>query len=115
MFRRLIIILLAVWLSLAYSCGPKKQNKKPNTRTVPTEQVAIEDFNRLGENLQEFLYKNGKPLKDWPFKEWGYRLVENNMVFKMPRGIRITGVVLREFLSIEQVNHYDFNKPVWNM
>ena len=61
----------------------------------------------VGEKLQEFLSKNGRPLKGWPFKEWGWRLVDNQMVFKMPNGIRITGEVLKEFLSLDHVNHYD--------
>ena len=106
MFRRLIILLLTVLLSYACSCGPKKQHKEILTETVSKEQVVTEDFNKIGEKLQEFL-STGKPLKGWPFKEWGWRLVDNQMVFKMPNGIRITGEVLKEFLSLDHVNHYD--------
>lgn len=107
MFRRFIIILLTVLLSYACSCGPKKLHKEIITETVSKEQVATEDFDKVGEKLQEFLSKNGRPLKGWPFKEWGWRLVDNQMVFKMPNGIRITGEVLKEFLSLDHVNHYD--------
>ena len=74
---------------------------------VSKEQVATEDLNRVGEKLHEFLTRNGKPLKGWPFKEWGWRLVGNQMEFKMPKGKRISGEVLREFLNLDQVNHYD--------
>lgn len=107
MFRRLILILLTVLLSCACSCGPKKQHKETITETVSKGQIATEDFNKVGEKLQEFLSNNGKPLKGWPFKEWGWRLVGNQMVFKMPKGKDISGDVLREFLNLDQVNHYD--------
>lgn len=107
MFRKFIIILLTVLISYACSCGPKKQHKEIITETVSREQVATENFNKVGEKLQEFLSNNGKPLKGWPFKEWGWRLVDNQMVFKMPKGETITGEVLREFLNLDQVNLYD--------
>lgn len=106
MFRRFITILLTVLISYACSCGPKKPHKEIITETVSKEQVVTENFNKIGEKLQEFL-STGKPLKGWPFKEWGWRLVDNQMVFKMPNGIRITGEVLKEFLSLDHVNHYD--------
>ena len=106
MFRRLILILLAVLLCNACSCGPKKQHNGIITETASNEQIATEDFNKVGERLQEFISNNGKPLKEWPFKVWGWRLVENQMVFKMPKGEIISGEVLREFLNIDQVNHY---------
>ena len=38
---------------------------------------------------------------------WGWRLVENQMVFKMPKGKDISGDLLKEFLSLDQVNHYN--------
>ena len=108
MFRKLIIILLTVLLlSYTCSCVPKRQHKEIITETVSKEQVATEDFDKVGEKLQGFLSKNGKPLKGWPFKDWGYRLVGDNMVFKMPKGIKIRGEVLKEFLSLDHVNHYD--------
>ena len=107
MIRRFILILLAVLLCYACSCGPKKQHNGIITETVSNEQIATDDFNKVGEKLQEFLSKNGKPLKEWPFKEWGWRLVGNQMVFKMPKGKGISGDVLREFLDLDQVNHYD--------
>ena len=106
MFRRFIILLLTVLLSYACSCGPKKQHKEIITETVSKEQVITEDFNKIGENLQEFL-STGKPLKGWPFKEWGWRLVDNQMVFTMPKGETISGEVLREFLNLDHVNCYD--------
>ena len=106
MFRRFIILLLTVLLSYACSCGPKKQHKEIITETVSKEQVLTEDFNKIGEKLQEFL-STGKPLKGWPFKEWGWRLVDNQMVFRMPKGETISGEVLREFLNLDHVNHYD--------
>lgn len=74
MFRRFIIILLTVLLSYACSCGPKKLHKEIITETVSKEQVATEDFDKVGEKLQEFLSKNGRPLKGWPFKEWGMEI-----------------------------------------
>ncbi len=101
MFRRFIILLLTVLLSYACSCGPKKQHKEIITETVSKEQVITEDFNKIGEKLQEFL-STGKPLKGWPFKEWGWRLVDNQMVFKMPKGETISGEVLREFLNLDK-------------
>ena len=107
MFRRLILILLTVLLSCACSCGPKKQHKGIITETASNEQIATEDFNKVGEKLQEFLSNNGKPLKGWPFKEWGWRLVGGQMVFKMTKGEDISGDVLKEFLSLDQVKHYN--------
>lgn len=98
MFRRFIILLLTVLLSYACSCGPKKQHKEIITETVSKEQVVTKDFNKIGEKLQEFL-STGKPLKGWPFKEWGWRLIDNQKT--------ISGEVLREFLNLDQVNHYD--------
>ena len=107
MFGRFILILLTVLLSSACSCGPKKQHKEIITKTVSKEQIATEDFNKVGEMLQEFLSKNEKPLKGWPFKEWGWSIVGNRMEFKMPKGEIISGDALMEFLNLDQVNHFD--------
>ncbi|MBQ9310462.1 MAG: hypothetical protein IJ222_06310 [Bacteroidales bacterium] len=106
MLRSFIIILLTVLLSNACSFGPKK-HKEPGKAAVSKEQVATADYNRIGKYLQEFLSNNSKPLKGWPFKKWGWTIVGNRMVFKMPKGEIFSGVVLIEFLNLEQVNHYD--------
>ena len=106
MFRRLAFILFVTVFSCAYSCGIKK-HQSINNSALSAEQITEENCNFIGENLQAFLTLNTKPLKTWPFKDWGYRIVGNTLL-KTPRpeGVRIIGDVLREFLSIDQVNHY---------
>lgn len=103
MLKRLSLIALSFLVIFACSCG----NKKPHNGTVSKEQVITEDSNRIGNHLQAFFSQNGKPLKQWPLKEWGYKLDGNRLKFKIPRGKTISGVVLKEFLSLDVVNHYD--------
>lgn len=107
MLRRILLILLAFVFSCACSCGSKK-HKKANNVAVSVEQITEDNVNLIGENLQAFLSHNAKPLKKWQFKEWGYRITGKQMTkIPMPEGIKISGDVLREFLSLDQVNHYD--------
>ena len=107
MFRSLILILLAIVFSCAYSCGSKKHQETSNV-AVSVEQITEENCNLIGENLQAFLSQNAKPLKKWPFKEWGYRVIGKRVSkIPMPKGIRIRGEELKEFLSLDPVNHYD--------
>lgn len=103
MLKRLSLIALSFLVIFACSCG----NKKPHNGTVSKEQVITEDSNRIGNHLQAFFSQNGKPLKQWSLKEWGYKLDGNRLKFKIPRGKTISGVVLKEFLSLDVVNHYD--------
>ena len=89
MFRRLILILLAIVFSCAYFCGSKKHQETSNV-AVSVEQITEENCNLIGENLQAFLSQNAKPLKKWPFKEWGYRVIGKRVSkIPMPKGIRI--------------------------
>ncbi|MBO4742614.1 MAG: hypothetical protein J5533_03170, partial [Bacteroidales bacterium] len=107
MFRRLILILLAIVFSCACSCGSKKHQKTSNV-AVSVEQIPEDNFNLIGENLQAYLSHNARPLKKWPFKEWGYIIVDKKVSkIPLPEGIKISGDVLKEFLSLDQVNHYD--------
>ena len=107
MFRRLILILLAIVFSCACSCGSKKHQKTSNV-AVSVEQITEENCILIGENLQAFLSHNAKPLKKWQFKEWGYVIVDKKVSkIPLPEGIKIRGDVLKEFLSLDQVNHYD--------
>ena len=106
MLKRIILILLAIVFSCACSCGNKK-HQKVNSVTVPVEQITEDNFNLIGENLQAFLSHNAKPLKKWQFKEWGYRITGKQVSkIPMPEGVKISGDVLKEFLSLDQVNHY---------
>lgn len=107
MFRRLILILLAIVFTCACSCGSKKHQKTSNV-AVSVEQITEENCILIGENLQAFLSHNAKPLKKWQFKEWGYIIVDKKVSkIPLPEGIKISGDVLKEFLSLDQVNHYD--------
>lgn len=106
MIKRLFLLLF-VPVTIACSCGHEGHHKVTNPETVSKEQVITEDDNRIGDHLQAFLSQNEKPVKQWPFKEWGYRLHGNRLVFKMPKGKTISGEALKEFLSIDAVNHYD--------
>ena len=107
MLKRIILILLAIVFSCACSCGNKK-HQKVNCVTVQVEQITEDNFNLIGENLHAFLSHNAKPLKKWQFKEWGYRITGKHVSkIPMPEGVRISGDVLKEFLSLDQVNHYD--------
>ena len=103
MFRRLILILLAIVFTCACSCGSKK-HQKTSPAQVSAEQTAAESCNLIGKNLQAFLSQNAKPLKQWPFKEWRTK----------PEGERICGDVLKEFLSLDSVNGYNPN-PIIDM
>lgn len=107
MLKRIILILLVIVFSCACSCGNKK-HQNTNNVALSVEQITEENCNLIGENLQAFLSQNAKPLKKWPFKDWGYRVI-CRIVYKipMPKGIRISGDVLKDFLSLDQVNHYD--------
>lgn len=98
---------MAVVLSCAYSCGSKK-HQNTNNVALSVELITEENCNLIGENLQAFLSQNAKPLKKWPFKKWGYRVI-CRIVYKipMPEGIRISGDILKDFLSLDRVNHYD--------
>ena len=107
MLKRLSLIALSFLVIIACSCGNKRHHQDTNPGTVSKEQVTTEDYNRIGDNLQAFFSQNGKPLKQWPFKEWGYRLDGKRMKFEMPKGKRISGEALKEFLSLDVVNHYD--------
>ena len=107
MLKRIILILLVIVFSCAYSCGSKKHQETSNV-AVSVEQITEENCNLIGENLQAFLSHNAKPLKKWQFKEWGYRVIGKRVSkIPMPKGIRISGDVLKDFLSLDQVNHYD--------
>ena len=107
MLKRIILILLTIVISCAYSCGSKKQ-QKTNYVVVPAEQITEENSDLIGKNLQSFLSRNAKPLKEWPFKEWGYRVIGKKLSkIPMPKGISISGDELKEFLSLDQVNHYN--------
>ena len=106
MLKRITLILLAIVFSCACSCGSKKHQKTSNV-AVSVEHITKDNCNLVGESLQAFLSHNAKPLKKWPFKEWGYRIIGNKMYrIPMPEGVRISGDVLKEFLSLDQVNHY---------
>ena len=107
MLKRLSLIALSFLVIFACSCGNKRHHQDTNPGTVSKEQVITEDSNRIGEHLQAFFSQNGKPLKQWPFKEWGYKLDGKRMKFEMPKGKRISGEALKEFLSLDVVNHYD--------
>lgn len=103
MFRRIILILLTIVFSCAYSCGTKKHEKTNNV-----EVISEDNCNLLGETLQAFLSQNAKSLKIWSFKEWGYRSTGKQVTkIPMPEGVRISGDALKEFLCLDQVNHYD--------
>lgn len=107
MLNRIILILLTIVFSCACSCGNKKHQNE-NSVAVSVEQITEDNFNLIGENLQAFLSHNAKPLKKWQFKEWGYRIIGKQVTkIPMPKGIRISGDILKEFLSLDQVNHYD--------
>jgi hypothetical protein len=107
MLKRIILILLAIVFSCACSCGTKK-HQKVNSVAISVEQITEDNFNQIGENLQAFLSHNAKPLKKWQFKEWGYKIVDKKVSkIPMPEGIKISGDVLKEFLSLDQVNHYN--------
>ena len=104
MLRKILFILLAIVFSCACSGGSKKHNEA-NRVAAPAEQITEEDYNLIGENLQAFLSQNATPLKNWAFMEWGYKIPK-------PKGIRITGDELKEFLSIDKVNNY---RPIHNV
>ena len=104
MFIRIILISLTIMLSCACSGGSKKHNEA-NRMAAPAEQITEEDYNLIGENLQAFLSQNATLLKKWAFKEWGDKIPK-------PKGIRITGDELKEFLSIDKVNRY---RPIHNV
>ncbi len=107
MFRRLILILLAIVFTCACSCGSKKHQETSNV-AVSVEQITEENCNLIGENLQAFLSQNAKPLMKWQFKEWGYRITGKQLSkIPMPEGIKISGDVLKEFLSLDEVNSYN--------
>ena len=98
-----MLISLSVLVTLVCSCG----NKRQYPGTVSEGQVTTVDSSRIGDHLQAFFSQNEKPLKQWPFKEWGYKLDGKRMKFEMPKGKRISGEALKEFLSLDVVNHYD--------
>ena len=106
MLKRLFLTSLSVLITFACSCGNKRHHQVTNPGTVSIEQATTEDYKRIGDNLQAFFSQNGEPLKQWPFKEWGYRLDGKRMKFEMPKGKRISGEALKEFLSLDVVNHY---------
>ena len=107
MLKKLSLIALSLLVIFACSCGNKRHHQDTNPGTVSKEQVTTEDYNRIGEHLQTFFSENEKPIKKWPFKEWGYKLDGNRLKFKMPKGKTISGEALKEFLSLDVVNHYD--------
>lgn len=107
MLNRIILILLTIVFSCACSCGNKKHQNE-NSVAVSVEQITEDNFNLIGENLQAFLSHNAKPLKKWQFKEWGYRIIGKQVTkIPMPEGIKISGDVLKEFLSLDEVNGYN--------
>ncbi len=106
MLKKLSLIALSFLVIFACSCGNKRHHQVTNPGTVSIEQATTEDYNRIGDHLQAFFSQNGEPLKQWPFKEWGYRLDGKRMKFEMPKGKRISGEALKEFLSLDVVNHY---------
>ena len=111
MLRRFLLISLTILISSACSCEGKKQ-QKTNHVAVSAGQITEENCNLIGENLQAFLTQNAKPLKKWPFKEWGDRIIGKKVSeIPMPKGVHISGDELKEFLSLDQVNHYD---SAWN-
>lgn len=88
-----------------FSCA---QHKKTNHVAVSVEQITEENCNIIGENLQVFLSQNAKPMREWAFMEWGYRVIGKKVSkIPMPEGVRMTGDVLKDFLSLDQANHYD--------
>lgn len=106
MFRKIFLISFSVLVTFACSCGNKRHHQVTDPGTVSIEQATTEEYNRIGDHLQAFFSQNGKPLKPWPFKEWGYKLDGKRMEFEMPKGKRISGEALKEFLSLDVVNHY---------
>ncbi len=103
MLKRIILILLVIVFSCACSCGNKKHEKTNNV-----EVISEDNCNLLGETLQAFLSQNAKSLKIWSFKEWGCRSTGKQVTkIPMPEGVRISGDALKEFLCLDQVNHYD--------
>ena len=90
MLRRFLLISLTILISSACSCEGKKQ-QKTNHVAVSAGQITEENCNLIGENLQAFLTQNAK--------------------IPMPKGVHISGDELKEFLSLDQVNHYD---SAWN-
>lgn len=104
MTGRTILILFAFFFSCACANGGENHREKAGQEAVPEEQVDAEDYNKIGENLQAFLSKNGKPLKGWPFKDKDAKF----------DGIKIEGEVRKELLSLDSVNHYSDLKSIWN-
>lgn len=107
MTGRTTLILLTMFFFCACANGGGKHQEKTGQEAVPAEQVDAENYNKIGENLQAFLSENGAPLKGWPFKEWGWKVVGDRMEWSAKLdGEKIEGEVRKEFLSLDVVNGY---------
>lgn len=104
MTGRTILILFTIIISCTCANGGEKHWEKAAQEAVPAEQVDAEDYNKIGENLQAFLSKNGKPLKGWSFKDEDAKF----------DGIKMEGEVRKELLTLDAVNHYSDLKSIWN-
>ena len=104
--RRLLILIIIV-ITHACACGSRGRQKSASPAPAQAGQVTEENFNTLDENLKAFLSSNAKLLTKWPFKEWGYKLVDDALVeCEKPEGESIKGEALKEFLQLDVVNHY---------
>ena len=104
--RRLLILIIIV-ITHACACGSRGRQKSASPASAQAGQVTEENFNTLDENLKAFLSSNAKLLTKWPFKEWGYKLVDDALVeCEKPEGESIKGEALKAFLQLDMVNHY---------
>ena len=105
--QRTLLILIIIVITHACACGSRGSQKSASPAPAQAGQVTEENFNTLDENLKAFLSSNAKLLTKWPFKEWGYKLVDDALVeCEKPEGESIKGEALKEFLQLDVVNHY---------